>query len=521
MCRRMALSSTAYGARRGAEGGRRARGHRHADAGRLDRAEGRALRRSAAEEISRDHRSQEPGDRAAWRPRAPTIPITPNSAGSARRSTCRAGRQRVWKQQGRRALSPGHPVTLTWDNGQGLDLHPHDLGRRPIHVHRRRQRRPTNPARADALSLSPMWRARACRRRSITGCCMRALSASPTAARTTPNTTTSRTTGTPAKTFSSTGGWVGITDKYWMAAVIPPQSAAISTAPICGATTADDVKAYQADYRLRRAHDRAGRHSATSAIACSPAPRSSTYCAATNRRTASRNSTMPSTGAGSGSSPSRSSGCSIIFYKFIGNFGLAILLLTVVIKLLFFPLANASFKSMSKMKKLQPEMERIKQALRRRQIRTAAAGDDGAVQAREGQSGVGLPADADPDSGVLLALQGAVRHHRDAPGAVLSAGSTICPRPIRPRSSICSGFCPSHPPLLQFRPISRIGIWPILMGFTQWVQTKLNPAPADPVQAQDVRLHAADLHLHVRDVPGGAGDLLHLEQSALASRSNM
>ena len=51
-----------------------------------------------------------------------------------------------------------------------------------------------------------------------------------------------------------------------------------------------------------------------------------------------------------------------IFYKFIGNFGLAILLLTVVVKLLFFPLANASFKSMSKMKKVQPHMEAIRKS---------------------------------------------------------------------------------------------------------------------------------------------------------------
>ena len=51
--------------RGGAEGGRRARRHRHADGGRLDPAQGRALRRSAPEELSRDRRSQEPGDRAA------------------------------------------------------------------------------------------------------------------------------------------------------------------------------------------------------------------------------------------------------------------------------------------------------------------------------------------------------------------------------------------------------------------------------------------------------------------------
>ena len=48
------------------------------------------------------------------------------------------------------------------------------------------------------------------------------------------------------------------------------------------------------------------------------------------------------------------------FYKLTGNFGIAILLLTVVVKAAFFPIANAQFKSMSKMKKVQPEMERLK-----------------------------------------------------------------------------------------------------------------------------------------------------------------
>ena len=49
-------------------------------------------------------------------------------------------------------------------------------------------------------------------------------------------------------------------------------------------------------------------------------------------------------------------------YRLLGNFGLAILGLTVVVKLLFFPLANASFRAMSKMKKLQPQMEELKKA---------------------------------------------------------------------------------------------------------------------------------------------------------------
>ena len=48
------------------------------------------------------------------------------------------------------------------------------------------------------------------------------------------------------------------------------------------------------------------------------------------------------------------------FYQHVGNFGVAILLLTVVVRLVFFPLANKSYESMTKMKKVQPQMEELK-----------------------------------------------------------------------------------------------------------------------------------------------------------------
>ena len=48
------------------------------------------------------------------------------------------------------------------------------------------------------------------------------------------------------------------------------------------------------------------------------------------------------------------------------------------------------------------------------------------------------------------------------------------------RSSISSGFCPS----IAARRFLMIGVWPIIMGFTMWLQTNLNPPPADPVQAK-------------------------------------
>ena len=92
------------------------------------------------------------------------------------------------------------------------------------------------------------------------------------------------------------------------------------------------------------------------------------------------------------------------FYRLVGNFGLAILMVTVLVKILFFPLANKSYESMAKMKKVQPQMMEMRERYQRQG--QAAAGIDGALQAREDQSAGRLPADRDPDPGVLLALQG-------------------------------------------------------------------------------------------------------------------
>ena len=106
------------------------------------------------------------------------------------------------------------------------------------------------------------------------------------------------------------------------------------------------------------------------------------------------------------------------FYHLFGNFGISILLVTVLVKLLFFPLANKSYASMAKMKSVQPQLAGAEGALSRRQGE-AAAGDDGDLQEGEDQPDRRLSSRRDPDPGVLLALQGAVRHHRNAARAVL------------------------------------------------------------------------------------------------------
>ena len=74
-------------------------------------------------------------------------------------------------------------------------------------------------------------------------------------------------------------------------------------------------------------------------------------------------------------------------YGLVGNFGLAIMMLTVIVKALFFPLANKSYRSMSKMKLLAPKMTKLRERFDDDKAKLQP-GDDGALQAREGQSGV-------------------------------------------------------------------------------------------------------------------------------------
>jgi YidC/Oxa1 family membrane protein insertase len=167
------------------------------------------------------------------------------------------------------------------------------------------------------------------------------------------------------------------------------------------------------------------------------------------------------------------------FYKLIGNFGLAILLLTVLIKAIFFPLANKSYRAMSKMKQLQPEMQKLRERF----------GDD---KARLNQEMMALykRVGANPMAGCLpIVIQIPVffslykvlyntieMRHAPFYGWIhdLSAPD--------PTSVInLFGLLPFTPPPVSFL---EIGAWPLIMGVTMFLQQKLNPQPADPVQAK-------------------------------------
>jgi YidC/Oxa1 family membrane protein insertase len=154
--------------------------------------------------------------------------------------------------------------------------------------------------------------------------------------------------------------------------------------------------------------------------------------------------------------------------------------LTVIVKLVFFPLANKSYAAMSKMKALQPEMEKLKerygedrqrmnqelmQLYRREKVNPAAGCLPIIVQ---------IP--------VFFALYKVLyttieMRHQPFYGWIKDLAA---PDPL----TILTGFglLPWHVP--EFLLFFNIGLWPIIMGVTMYLQQKLNPQPTDPVQAR-------------------------------------
>ncbi|RMH49473.1 MAG: membrane protein insertase YidC, partial [Alphaproteobacteria bacterium] len=165
----------------------------------------------------------------------------------------------------------------------------------------------------------------------------------------------------------------------------------------------------------------------------------------------------------------------------IGNMGFAIILLTLIIKALLFPLAWKSYVSMSKMKKLQPEMEKIKERV----------GDD-RMKLQQEMMALYRKEKVNPAAGCLpILLQIPIffslykvlfvtieMRHAPFIGWIRDLSA---PDP----TSILNlfGLLPWDPPAHDsFLSIFSIGVFPILMGITMWMQQKLNPEPADPTQ---------------------------------------
>jgi len=290
-------------------------------------------------------------------------------------------------------------------------------------------------------------------------------------------------------TFESTGGWLGITDKYWLAALIPDQEVPVN-ASFSYRKTARQADLYQTDYLERTARI--------------VAP--GTSIEVTHRLFAGAKVFDTLTEYRDNQNvPRFEMAMDFGWFFFItkpllqvliafaemldgfgvaANFGVAILMVTVILKLFFFPLANKSYKSMSKMKALQPKMTEIREKY----------GDDKQKMQQE-LMGMYKREKVNPVSGCLpMLLQIPVFF---ALYKVLFISIEMRQSPFygwindlseRDPTNIFDlfGLIPWDMPsfLAVGTSFVALGAWPLLMGTSMFLQQKLNPAPADPIQAR-------------------------------------
>ena len=184
------------------------------------------------------------------------------------------------------------------------------------------------------------------------------------------------------------------------------------------------------------------------------------------------------------------------FFKLLGNYGLAIIAVTVCIRLAFFPLANFSFKSMGKMKLLAPEMARLKELHK-----------DDKMKLQQAMMALYKKEKVNPMSGclpilvqipVFFALYKVLfvtieMRHMPFYGWIQDLSD-------RDPTSLFNvfGLIPWDPPSFLL-----IGAWPIIMGITMFIQQKLNPTPPDPIQAKIFMFFPVFLTVILAPFPAG------------------
>jgi YidC/Oxa1 family membrane protein insertase len=374
-------------------------------------------------------------------------------------------------------LAPGHPLTLTWDNGAGLTF------TRTISIDENYMftvEDGVKNAGSAPVSLTPYGLISRTGTPPVSGYYI--LFEGPIGFLDGAMQEVKYASLTPEKPteFGSTGGWLGFTDKYWLTALIPSQSEAIK-AQFRHAIDANKVQRYQADFTGAPVTVPAGGSASTSTRFFAGAKEVGLLDSYADAGIPRFDRAIDFGWFYFLTKPIFL--VLVFFHGLLGNFGLAILLLTFLIKLAFFPLANKSYSAMSKMKLLQPEVAKAREKFP----------DDKAKQQQEIMA-LYKKVGANPLAGCLpIVIQIPVFFSlykvlfvtiemRHAPffGWIHDLSA-----PDPTSFANLFGLLPFNPagvPLVGH--FLLIGAWPLIMGVTMFLQQKLNPQPVDPVQAR-------------------------------------
>ncbi|MEY4851026.1 MAG: rane protein insertase YidC [Pseudomonadota bacterium] len=269
--------------------------------------------------------------------------------------------------------------------------------------------------------------------------------------------------------FTSTGGWLGLTEKYWLAASVPDQKAKIA------ATFQYAAGQYQADWLADAVTVPAGGRIASTAklfAGAKDVDLIDRYAEAGIPRL------DKSVSWGWFEVIAKPIFHLLDFlFKFTGNFGVAIIGLTLIVRAIMFPIANKQYESMAKMRLIGPRMKAIQEKY----------GDD-KLRAQQEIMAIYKTEKVNPLAGCLpivlqipifyalyktLLISIEMRHQP----FVLWLTDLSAPDPLTPLNLF--GLIAWQPPAMI-----ALGVLPILLGVTMWLQQKLSPAQMDPVQQQ-------------------------------------
>jgi YidC/Oxa1 family membrane protein insertase len=278
-----------------------------------------------------------------------------------------------------------------------------------------------------------------------------------------------------AQSFDSIGGWIGITDKYWLAAIAPKGEAAIKARMAYSKPQQSDR--YQVDYTYQP-------------ITIQPGD---TYSVSNYFYGGAKEVKLLDRVESEWGIPRFDLAVDFgwfyfltkpIFnllhylYTLLGNFGVAILMLTVIVKAIMFPLANKSYRTMNKMKDLQPQLlemrEKYGKDVLRLQKEMAAFYQKNKLNPLSGCLPIFIQIPVFFSLYKVLFVTIEMRHQPFFGWIVdLSAADP---------TNVLNLFGLMPWTLPGFLAFLHVGAWPIIMGFTMWLQMRLNPAPADPAQ---------------------------------------
>jgi YidC/Oxa1 family membrane protein insertase len=383
----------------------------------------------------------------------------------------------LWLQQGSDSLGVGRPVTLVWQNGQGLEF------RRTISVDDKflfsiRDEVVNNGS--AAVALAPYALISRHNPPPTLGYYLLHEGAIGVLGQEGLQEVTYKTLDDKKRlAFNPSNAWLGFTDKYWAAVLLPETSSRLQAE--FSANSLGTLKTYQADYVQDAQTVAAGGTASATARLFAGAKEVAILDGYDKALHLNRFDLAIDWGWFRFITKPMFTLIDTIF-RLVGNFGVAILIVTLLLKIAFFPLANKSYASAAKMKALQPQIQLIREAF----------GDD---KAKQHQATMELyrKERINPIAGCLPTLIQipvffslykvlfVTIEMRQAPffGWIRDLSA---PDP----SNVFNVFG-----LIPYDPVSlpllggflAIGAWPLLMGLTQWLQLKLTPASPDPAQA--------------------------------------